>query len=314
MTLLNRLRETLGNRQGTIDNPFEDETTARLLINALNSDILTNVHSMTEDRITALLDKLDALVNFAGTRAWALALVQEVQNNLFNGLLRVAANLGASTLARLVQIIHLVEGMLASALGTDGINERLAYNRSIESGIMRSGYIHGQGHPPQANLQIGALGNGKMHGCGPFAIYNALFLLESGGNNDLTEDERERIARRPSDIIYFLERAGGFNAHGKLGTNPEAIADYLRSEGGVNVSRPIYMPGNLDNLIRSSRASILLYARDLGYVHYVMVRYVGGAFWIYNWEYDGEEHVDEVSADGWVARLFYTSLALISIS
>ena len=268
VTLLNRLRETLGNRQGTIDNPFEDETTARLLFGALNGDILTNVHSMTEVRVTALLDKLDALINFAGTRAWALALVQELQNNLLNGLLRVAANLRASSFMRQVQNHHRVQVLLASILGIDGINERLIFNRSIERDIIRNGYIHGQGNPPQADMWIGSLGRGNDHGCGPFAVYNILFYLMGG--DTLAEED----IIRPSDIINSLDLMGGFNVHGVLGTNPEAMVDYLRTVNGINVSRPIYVPGNLDSLIRASRVCILLYAGNPLYVHYVMIRYV----------------------------------------
>jgi hypothetical protein len=198
-------------------------------------------------------------------------------------------------------------------------DERLERNRSRRNAqnnphmndvpfMMQRGFIHGQRLAPQCDLEIGDTGNGGDNGCGPIALYNAMFALD-GHAPDLAE------------IIYALERDGGFNLGGLAGTNPEALVSYLRGMGRqADIS---YLPRNLDTSIETAGASIFLYSGGRTYIHYVMIRHVPATgsnpaeFLIYNRGSRDQGPISTPSVEQWAATGIddrsYTSLALITI-
>lgn len=197
-------------------------------------------------------------------------------------------------------------------------NTRCSQNHTKETDVkfmMGRGFIHGQWLSPQNELEIGETGTGGANGCGPIALYNAIFQLNG-----------QRNAPNPADIIYALERDGAFNLGGLAGTNPEALVTYLREVGRqADIS---YLPGNLDEPIKAAGASILLYSGGGMYIHYVMVRFVPGEssstrntephFLIYNRGSHDQEPVVATSVDQWASvgidGRSYRSLALITIN
>jgi len=136
------------------------------------------------------------------------------------------------------------------------------------------------------NEQGGYVGDFKMsnfttggNGCGWIAVYNAALVLDK--------------FFYPADIILYFEKIGGFTLAGRLGTNPEAIQDFFRSQGFSTQMQ--YLPRNLDEAIKGSRVSILAYLHETG-SHYVAVRYDMGQFEVFN------DHVSSIkSVDEWLA-------------
>jgi len=200
-------------------------------------------------------------------------------------------------------------------------DERLERNRNRRNGqnsspindvdfIMQRGFIHGQRLSPQCDLEMGDTGNGGDNGCGPIALYNALFELNGQANPP-----------NPADIIYSLERDGAFNLGGLAGTNPEALVTYLREIG--RQSEISYLPSNLDASIQAAGVSIFLYSGGGAYIHYVMIRHVPAAgatpaeFLIYNRGSRDQGPVSTPSVDQWASTGIdgrsYTPLALITI-
>jgi len=164
------------------------------------------------------------------------------------------------------------------------------------------GYIYGQRNAPQSSLYIGPLGTGYQHGCGPFAIHNALYYLNSTVPN---------TAR----TIRELEYGAAFNLGGVLGTNPIAIESYLRS---ANMN-PNLIAGpatnDLDAQIRNSAASILLYQGSrIGYIHYVMIRPVGNQFLVYNLGGGNNDPTAHASITTWIDDTPRRPLTLITLA
>ena len=159
---------------------------------------------------------------------------------------------------------------------------RYDHNYAVSSGaggIGLSGFIHGQRNSPQSNLQIGTVGNGGDHGCGPISVHNTLYSMYIAG----IINETPCIA----EIIHRLDMSGGFIMGGEFGTNPEAITQLLQNKGHYTIIN--YLPVDLDTAIRQSAAqtAILLYIGQAApgrpaYWHYITVRYVDGLFELYN--------------------------------
>ena len=154
---------------------------------------------------------------------------------------------------------------------------RYEFNRAISSCL--SGFIHGQRNYPQSELQIGLVGNGGEHGCGPISVHNVLYSLYFAG----VIDEAPCIA----EIIHRLDIIGGFIMGGEIGTNPEAINHLLQNTGLSTIIN--YLPTDLDAAIRHSVAqtAILLYIGQSApdrpaYWHYITVRYLDSRFELYN--------------------------------
>jgi len=163
-------------------------------------------------------------------------------------------------------------------------------NLQHSQSIRQSGFITGQAFYPQGQLVVGLRGSGRANGCGPFAVYNAVFYLRGGhllpvnlpnpNNiaaidriNQSRNNNRAKLAPCPADIILQLEQLGGLNFGGAGGSNPDSIAEILR-QFGFDVTL-IYAPQNLDGQIREACAAIVLYGAVTGgfFIHYVMVRY-----------------------------------------
>jgi hypothetical protein len=134
---------------------------------------------------------------------------------------------------------------------------------------MQPDYIYGQGNTPHSGTPVGKFGNGKSHGCGPFALYNTLFAL--GRNPDIKQ------------IIRNIRYAGGFVLGGLFGTSPKALVNYLRALGyKTNIS---YLPRNIEKLTESADIFILFYIWRRRFkigIHYVMIRYADGGYLVYN--------------------------------
>ena len=170
--------------------------------------------------------------------------------------------------------------------------------------IVNNGIIHNQWGFPQRNLRIGATGNGGEHGCGPFAIYNALFHLSNANNRT-----------DPARIIRGLDIIGAFNFGGSAGTNPHAMVDNLR----LNTDRSItiqYFPDNISSFIRNSSVSILLYEGDIKelYFHYVMIRHDGTQYHIYNLEAGSTHAFRTNSINNWLTTQRNFAISIITIN
>ena len=262
-----------------------------------------------------LLQIMERLVQHAiDVGETALIRVRSMLVSLIDTLVNMHTTALGTVIARMLQLLHLVEESLAFLVGMSGADEHFHFNATFDNEIMSNGFITGQGRPPQSGLQVGLRGNGQLHGCGPFAVYNALFYLR-GGLNAATSEERAAIAESPAAIIRFLEISGGLNLHGQFGTNPEPLADYIRKSGFSALIN--YLPSSLDSQIRGSAASILLYAGSLNYVHYVMIHYVEetSSFFLYNVETFDTEPDSSASVDSWLidGNMTYRPIALINI-
>ena len=132
-----------------------------------------------------------------------------------------------------------------------------------------SDYIYGQ--EVLKDIKIGAFGNGKSHGCGPAAVYNAMIAL-TGSSEPIGE------------IVRFLKKAGGFNFGGLFGTRPSALVKYIR-HSGFNCAGISYLPADVDKLIKESDAGILLYIWRRGAkigAHYITIIHTDGQYLVYN--------------------------------
>jgi len=332
-----------------ISNPFSNRILGEFVWIPLNRHI-RNIRNPMEfrqviDHVSFLAQNMNNVP--PGTIRVPIVQAEDVLNSLVHTMLphigSVTNDEFATWLMRIFQDLHLVGQMYADGNTTALINYLQNQNRRTHDNsyfphftdvqyIMGRGFIHGQGSPPQGAMNIGSTGNGVDNGCGPFAIYNALFYLNGGAQipntpSDASAWYREHLAQRraalatnPSRIIFDLESMGGFNLGGRAGTNPETMVHYLQRIAGRHTTVN-YLPENLDAQIRSSRVSILLYIGNLadGYVHYVMVRYTGGGFLVYNLFYDGDRHLDVNSINRWVSQGIpehrtITPLALITIT
>jgi len=208
----------------------------------------------------------------------------------------------AASLTRLLKSFNAIRNR--HPVNVQDIEDRYLYNLRISRYVNDAGFIFGQRREPQSLLRIGRLGDGGGHGCGPFAAFNALrFLHEASEPIIATERNMSGTALDTASIIRAIEGMGGIHLSGLAGTNPEALASYIRSHGHlVNIA---YFPRSLDQQIRESQLSILLYGRwNNFFLHYVMIRYVPGdegspgIFLMYN----------EWGSD--VSRLEYSSIDL----
>jgi len=223
-----------------------------------------------------------------------------------------ASDATGRNLMRGFQTVHRASKLLFSRSNSgqrlERNNVRCSQNNNIADikFIMDRGFIHGQRLAPQCELEMGDTGNGGDNGCGPIALYNALYQL-NGQTNPVS----------PSDIIYELEREGAFNLGGLAGTNPEAMVTYLRDNGKqADIS---YLPRNLDAAISAAGVTILLYHGGGMYIHYVMIRHVPEekVFLIYNRGSRDQNHISTTSVDQWASDGIdgtpYRPLALITI-
>ena len=190
-------------------------------------------------------------------------------------LSRVFANNLGIYVAHLIRVRQMQADLAREGSRLTG--EQHANNERIDESFVRNIYgrsfIHGQGLSPQRDLNIGSRGNGRQNGCGPIAAYNALLELYNRG---LT-DHQPNIAA----IIRDMDAMGGFINGGRMGTNPDVLRIFIRREldfGNSELYTNIdFLPANLNQSIRNSYVSILLYIGDIrtGYVHYVMIRHAG---------------------------------------
>lgn len=230
---------------------------------------------------------------------------------LYNGELYINATALAELLGFV--LIESVNAYMKPVFHFIPINEaaeaRYRHNRGIFEEILTqegSGFIYGQNREPVRNLQIGALGTGGGHGCGPIAVYNALLYL-------YRYHQPEHTIPNPASIIRYLDYRHGMNLGGLAGTNPEVLTNYLRRAG--HQAEITYAPTEIDAYIKEATVAILLYGRVRGgfFVHYVMVRYESGRFHVYN-EF-GNDTAPRVynSIDRLVQTRGYRTVALIVI-
>jgi len=227
---------------------------------------------------------------------------------------------------RAFQVAHFANlPALAELRHVDG---RYSDNLLLSDEIMEIGFVYNQWNAPYSNFVLGRFGTGRSNGCGPIAVYNALFYLRGGHLilPNMSEDTpaniernaaRAEIAQNPASIIRFLEISGGVNGFGAAGTNPLVLVDYLRNAGyQAEIS---YLPRNLDSRIQESDVSIFLYSGGGLYIHYVMIRFSRETemFYIYNWR--GNASHARASVDSWVVenagagQRGYWPLAIITI-
>ena len=194
--------------------------------------------------------------------------------------------------------------MIINATGRVMMRGLMLLHRAVDHAIMRRGqpvrssdrltsdYVYGQANEPYCSMRIGAVGNGKSHGCGPFAVYNTLLALN--GRADL------------SDIIWYLERVGGINLGGLFGTNPEAMAGYLQMD-------ITYLPKGIDGRIRD--IGILMYywrrGAKIGF-HYVMIKAERDGYLIYNEHSNDMEPRRYPSIEEWALQKGYVLILVIS--
>ena len=134
---------------------------------------------------------------------------------------------------------------------------------------IKNDYIYGQGNPPYSCLRIGKWGNGKAHGCGPFAVYNALLVL--------------RDTKNPVRIIRHIKDARGFVFGGYFGTKPKAMMKYIQACGYK--AQIFYLPFDIERRIKDADVSILQYIWRRKFkigIHYITVRYQDGEYFVYN--------------------------------
>ena len=223
--------------------------------------------------------------------------------------------------ASLMQAVQSVERLRSRASSISGgrpFSEDVLERRGLnaQAGESIDGFIYGQAGYPQAALLIGSAGNGREHGCGPIAAFNALILLSRRGMAGLPGiPEMPRI----EDIIAGIEIMGGFTNSGLMGTNPQVLAQYL---GGLGLdARVSYLPAGMDGQIRESLggAAILLYlGRAAGggtYWHYVAAAYSGGGFELYNVGARDTAPRAFASVDEWMERTAAgAALALVTFA
>lgn len=213
------------------------------------------------------------------------------------------------TTVQATQVVHQqVQALSEGRFFAREARARFDFNHALRTREGLSEFIHGQRNMPQSLLQIGSVGNGADHGCGPISVNNLLFSMYTA--NAISE------APCIADIIRRLDMSGGFIMGGEFGTNPEAILQLLQNMGHrANIS---YLPSALDAAIRQSAAgtAILLYIGQTApgrpaYWHYITIRYVGDRFELYN--VGGRDTTWRIasSVDGWAANRVV--LALITI-
>jgi len=163
--------------------------------------------------------------------------------------------------------------------------------------------IQDQKAHPYSILKIGSAGTGAKNGCGPFAVYNALYLLSE-----------ENTKPNLTHIIRDLEEMGAFILGGRLGTNPQAIIKYLRRMPGYQTDYR-YLPKNMDEQIKQSSVSILLFIGSIKKVrvHYVTIRHEQGNYLIYNLAPRAILPYATTSIDAWVNDTSYIPVMLTSL-
>jgi uncharacterized protein YukE len=137
-------------------------------------------------------------------------------------------------------------------------------NYQFNSGFTFSDFIYSQKKDPTASLKMGYF-TGDYNGCGWVSTYNAGVIL----GQDF----------QPADIIKYFDSRGGALVDGAFGVNPLAIKMYLNSQG---IKANLYnLPSNVDERIKDSKVSILMYVHESG-GHYIAIEYVGGEYYAYN--------------------------------
>ena len=287
-----------------VSNPFVYDALSALIMQAID-EMVSMLVDANDLVINRFLNLVDNLIRLTGERhQYRERIIQSLNAALDQMVMDVAlgvSRFSGAALARLLQISHMSAYLLVP---DDIITAQHILNRQHDEAIINNGFIYSQTAAPQNNLRIGLVGNGAAHGCGPFAAYNALFHFSNTDSRPL-----------PSSIIRALDMMGAFLVGGALGTNPEALFDFLSRSGRQTDIE--YLPLNLDGRVRGQDVGILLYIGDwsTGYVHYVMFRHDGDGYLIYNWYPTQTEPRPVNSMNAWVnqGERRYTNLALITI-
>lgn len=286
-----------------VQNPFYYAVLTNLISRAIENTV-RRLGGADDFTITFFIALVEELIRIAGVNAQfrelAVRTLEDAVDQMMLDLRNGTANFAGFSLMRTFQLLHMTRPYTAVSIAA--VENRYSLNRMQNQTIINNGIIHCQRTEPQGTLRIGPLGNGAQHGCGPFAVYNALFHLSNENNRP-----------SPAGIIRGIDMSGGFNIGGSLGTNPEAVLDSLRmhSNRSTNIQ---YLPITLSSSIRNSSASVLLYVGDIwtGYVHYVMVRHDGNGYHIYNYAYRGTSATRTSSIYSWIG--INPAIALITIN
>ena len=183
------------------------------------------------------------------------------------------------------------------------IQNRCEKNEASSQVIKERGYIYGQGRQPQDQLRIGPWGRGGSHGCGPFAVYNALYALDKNCKSDKPELQPPNRSADPADIIRFFEEKGGFNLGGLLGSNPWTLVKCLKSKG--HKAKISYLPRKIDRQLKENPVNILMYFWRKGFKiggHYVMIRYIDEEYQIYNEHGNDTTQHTYPSIEKWITK------------
>ena len=158
--------------------------------------------------------------------------------------------------------------------------------QKILAEAMKDGLIIDQNSEAIQKFMFGFFTDVDNH-CGWIALYNALVILGD--------------KRSPADIIRAIESSGmlmgGAMLGGKLGTNPNAIRDYLNSLG-FDASQNA--PNNLDKTLTDGNIGILMYSHPDFFndgAHYVTIEKDGDQYKIYN---DSKASEPVTSVDEWL--------------
>jgi len=143
---------------------------------------------------------------------------------------------------------------------SDNITSNYKHNRSIYFDLITP--VDHQSRRPASDIRMGVnegYNEGWYNGCGWIATYNALIILGKPVH--------------PAEIVRSFETNVGIVLGGVFGTYPNAIVDYLNYMG-FNVTHTLFpqLTMNIDEVIKSSKVSILAYAHTSA-AHYIAIEY-----------------------------------------
>ena len=169
-------------------------------------------------------------------------------------------------------------------------------NSTIWQNAQITGPIYSQHSLTLAEMKMGAARAGQ-NGCGWVAAYNVMYLKNNTQN--------------PADIIFHVEHNGGLVGGGKLGSNPEAYADYFNGFG-MKTCVTYNLSGGVDSKVQNDGPFMLLYSSNKG-AHYIAVERKNGEFRAYNTERSmGSGHFETIpSMDAWLKENDYKASAFI---
>ena len=164
----------------------------------------------------------------------------------------------------LIGIIGLAVATYAAIAARDGLNNKESNTTAQQS--FSGGYINDQSKVDQ--FRMGRAG-AAWNGCGWIAAYNAMIMLSN--------------PQQPAEVISYFDNAWGNIALGAFGTNPQAMANYFKSQGfsqQYNIV-PGFMPPDTERVAQNASACILLYAHSQG-AHYAALKWNGKSYDVYN--------------------------------